>query len=208
MGLELNGENAAFWSRIASGYDKLIDDVYKSMIQRIVEDVGPVDRVLDVATGTGFIALELAKNVNRVEAVDFVEEMITVARMRANERGISNVQFSSGSAYKLGFTDHCFNAVIISNSLHIMREPEKAIREARRVLRPEGVLVAPTFCLGESKDSKEKIRKLTEKGFKVYHFFTVERFTRLVVNLGFKVMKSELLVSIGLPMLYLIASPA
>ena len=205
--LDVKGENAAFWSRIASSYDKLIDDDYKSMIQRIVEDVGPVDRVLDVATGTGFIALELAKNVKRVEAVDFVEEMVAAARMKASARGISNVQFSSGSAYKLDFPDHCFDAVILSNSLHIMREPEKALREARRVLKAEGVLVVPTFCLGEIKDSKRKFKKLSEKGFKVYHFFSAQDFTQLVQRVGFRVMLCELFVSIDLPMLYLTAAP-
>jgi len=191
MDLELKGENAAFWRRIASGYDKLIDDDYKSMIQRIVEDVGSVDRVLDVATGKGFIALELAKNVNRVYGIDFVPEMITAARMKAHERAISNVQFSSGSAYELDFSDQSFDAVIISNSLHVLKTPEQALMEARRVLKAEGVLVVPTFCLGESDDSKKKIRKLSEKGFKVYRFFTVDGFTQLVQTLGFRVMKSE-----------------
>jgi len=163
--------------------------------------------VLDVATGTGFIALEVAKNVGRVEGIDFVPEMITAARIKAHERAISNAHFSLGSAYELGFPDHSFDAVIISNSLHVMRTPEQALMESRRVLKPEGVLVVPTFCLGETEDSKRKIRKLSEKGFEVYHFFTVDRFTQLVQKLGFRVIKSELLVSIDLPMLYLTAVP-
>ena len=207
MDLEPDGENAAFWSRIASSYDKLIDDDYKSMIQRIVEDVGPVDRVLDVATGTGFIALELAKNVKSVEAVDFVEEMVAAARMKADERGISNVHFSLGSAYKLSFPDHYFDAVIISNALQIMRTPEQALMESRRVLKPEGALIVPTFCLGEIEDPEGKIRKLTEKGFQVYHFFTVETFTQLVEKCGFCDMKWERMMSLGIPVVYLTAAP-
>lgn len=205
--LDVKGENAVFWQKIASGYDKLLDDDYKSMIQRVVDDVGTVDRVLDIATGTGFVALEVAKTVATVDAIDFVQEMITGARLKARAQGISNVHFSLGSAYELDFPDQFFDAVVISNSLHVLRTPEKALLEARRVLKAEGVLVVPTFCLAEIENSKRKMRKLSEKGFKVYHFFTVERFIQLVQTLGFRVMKSELLESLGLPMLYLTASP-
>ena len=48
MYLNLKGENVGFWQKIASGYDKLLDDDYKSMIQRVVGDVGTVDRGLDI----------------------------------------------------------------------------------------------------------------------------------------------------------------
>lgn len=204
--MDVKGENAGFWQKIASGYDKLLDDDYKSMNQRVVDDVGMVDRVLDIATGTGFAALEVAKTVATVDAIDFVQEMITGARLKARAQDISNVQFSVGSAYELDFPDQIFDAVIISNSLHVMRTPEKALMEARRVLKAEGVLVVPTFCLGEIKDSKKKFGKLSKKGFKVYHFFTVDRFTNLVQKVGFRVRKSELLECMGLPMLYLTAS--
>lgn len=204
--MDVKGENAGFWQKIASGYDKLLDDDYKSMNQRVVDDVGMVDRVLDIATGTGFAALEVAKTVATVDAIDFVQEMITGARLKARAQDISNVQFSVGSAYELDFPDQIFDAVIISNSLHVMRTPEKALMQARRVLKAEGVLVVPTFCLGEIKDSKKKFGKLSKKGFKVYHFFTVDRFTNLVQKVGFRVRKSELLECMGLPMLYLTAS--
>ena len=207
MNSESKGENTAFWSKIASRYDELLDDDYKSMGQRVVDDVGTVDRVLDIATGTGFAALEVAKTAATVDAIDFVHEMITGARLKARAKGISNVHFSLGSAYELDFPDQFFDAVVISNSLHVLRTPEKALMEARRVLKAEGVLVVPTFCFGEIKDSKRKFRKLSEKGFKVYHFFTVDRFTQLVKKIGFRVIKSELLVCMGLPMLYLTAYP-
>ena len=204
--MDVKGENAGFWQKIASGYDKLLDDDYRSMIQRIVDDVGTVDRVLDIATGTGFVALKVAKTAANVDAIDFVQEMITEARLKARAQGISNVHFSLGSAYELDFPDQFFDAVVISNSLHVLKTPEKALMEARRVLKAEGVLVVPTFCFGEIKDSKRKFRKLSAKGFKVYHFFTVDRFTHLVQKVGFRVRKSELLECMGLPMLYLTAS--
>jgi len=57
-----------------------------------------------------------------------------------------------------GYDDLIFDAVIISNSLHVMHESEQALKESRRVLKRGGVLVAPTFCLDEADDSKQKIR--------------------------------------------------
>ncbi len=156
-----SGENRAFWQKVAPGYDDLVDDDYMTLVRRTVKDVGPADRVLDVATGTGLVALELSRQVGNVEAIDFVEEMIAAACLKAEEQGASNVNFSTSSAYDLNFQDHSFDAVIILNALHVMKTPKQALLESNRVLKPGGRLVCPTFCRGKTTDVK-KVQKISE----------------------------------------------
>jgi len=62
MGAKRLGENAAFWGRWAPTYDQTSsNEYYNALARRIAEDIGTVDRVLDIATGTGLVAFELAK---------------------------------------------------------------------------------------------------------------------------------------------------
>jgi phosphatidylethanolamine/phosphatidyl-N-methylethanolamine N-methyltransferase len=143
------GENVAFWGKWAPTYDQTSSNKnYDAVAHRIAEDVGTADRVLDVATGTGLVAFELAKNVCLVEAVDMSPEMIAVAEHKARERSVNNIRFSVHEAYELDFLDHVFDAVAILNALHTMQRPEQALAEARRVLKPEGLLILPTPCHG------------------------------------------------------------
>ena len=68
--------------------------------------------------------------------------MIRKAKAKAHS---ARLYFSVQDATKLPYTLETFDAVVISNALHIMPEPEKALAEIRRVLKPGGILIAPTF---------------------------------------------------------------
>lgn len=187
------GENAEFWGRWAyAGYDDgMRNENYQKLSRRIAEEVGSVGRVLDVATGTGLAALELAKNVGLVEAIDFAPEMIAVAQRKADEMKATNVKFSLGSAYELEFPDHVFDAVVILNALHAMEQPGRALAEARRVLKPEGLLIVPTPCHGETQETRAQLQKIESSGFKDYQLFSEERLCEMVQSGGFAVIRRE-----------------
>lgn len=71
-------------------------------------------------------------------------KMIASAEVNAKKAGITNVVFQVQNAYNLTFESDCFDYVIISNTLHIMPEPIKALAEIKRVLRPSGKMIALT----------------------------------------------------------------
>jgi ubiquinone/menaquinone biosynthesis C-methylase UbiE len=75
-------------------------------------------------------------------ATDYSEGMIAQAK-----KGVypTKLRFEVADATALPYEDDSFDAVIISNALHIIPEPERALREINRVLRPDGVLIAPNF---------------------------------------------------------------
>jgi len=187
------GENVEFWDGWAlHGYDdNMHNENYQAMSRRIAEDVGSVDRVLDVASGTGLAAFELAKKVGMVEGIDFSPEMIAVAQRKARDMDVANVRFSVQSAYELEFSDGEFDAVVIANAVHSMKTPERALAEARRVLKPDGLLIVPTPCHGETEETFRQIQKIMEAGFRDYQLFSGDSLAELVENCGFKMTKRE-----------------
>ena len=98
------------------------------------------------------------------------------------------------STYELDFPDGMFDAVVILNSLHGMKTPDTALREALRVLGPSGVLLAPAYCHAETEDNLARyLHWASKSGHKPYHLFTCDTLCALVPNCGFAVEEPDVL---------------
>jgi ubiquinone/menaquinone biosynthesis C-methylase UbiE len=199
------GDNKRFWGRYAKLYDFEINrfnrGAYQRMYWLMAEALSPGMEVLELATGTGLIALNIAGSVARVTATDFSEGMIAAAKKK---RAPANVSFAVEDATALTFSDASFDAVIISNALHIMPSPERALSEIRRVLRPGGLLIAPTFSHGHIHQStwslNAKFLKLI--GFETYSKWTPDEYVTFIVDSGFIVKRWQVLKA-AFPLVYL-----
>ncbi|MFH1113928.1 MAG: class I SAM-dependent methyltransferase [Pseudomonadota bacterium] len=191
---KVNSENEEFWGRTAGRYDRLMSKVryYDAMVSRIAGDVGNAERVLDVATGTGRVALELAGCSNRVDAVDISPQMIAQASEKAANLGVDNVRFSVQGAYDLSFPDGTFDAVTACNALHVMQRADLALAEMKRVLKPGGLLVAPTYCHGQTLIAHITSRLMSLTGFRAFRRFTYASYVLLIKHAGFKVEKLDI----------------
>ncbi len=96
--------------------------------------------VLDCGCGPGSITLGIAERVGHgtVVGVDISESQVELGRQSAADRGIINVSFQQGSTYELPFPEASFDAVFSNALLEHLREPSRALREFRRVLRAGG----------------------------------------------------------------------
>jgi ubiquinone/menaquinone biosynthesis C-methylase UbiE len=104
----------------------------------------PGERVLDVACGTGIIALDAAAKVSPggdVVGVDLSGRMIGVARRRAMQEHCTNISFERADAELLGLPDNSFDVALCALGLMYMPHPERAVLEMRRVLRPGGRMI-------------------------------------------------------------------
>ena len=110
----------------------------------IVEFAQPTgtERVLDIATGTGFAAFAVAPKVAHVTATDLTYEMLAKARELASERGMSNVEFQVAAAESLPFASGSFDIVTCRIAPHHFQDVPAFLSEAYRVLRPSG-----SFCM-------------------------------------------------------------
>ena len=198
-------DNKKFWDRYSRLYDFEINRfnkaAYEEMYRLMSEALKADMRVLEVATGTGLIALRIAQFVRQVEATDFSTRMIETAKKKIAP---PNVNFSIEDAAALSFADDSFDAVIVSNALHIMPDPEAALMSIRRVLKPGGLLIAPTFTHGHIKNStwnlNAKILKLI--GFETYSKWTPEEYTEFIERNGFSVGRRKVLRA-AFPLVYL-----
>ena len=106
------------------------------------------EQVLDVACGTGLVAFAAAEAVGpqgQVLGVDLSGQMVDAARRRAEERRLSNVGFQRMDAETLALPDASVDVALCALGLMYLPDPERAVAEMRRVLRPGGRLVAAVW---------------------------------------------------------------
>ena len=106
----------------------------------------------------------------------------------------AKLHFSVQDMFRLPYADESFDVIIVANALHIVPEPEKALSEIRRVLRDDGVLVAPTFTHAENSFSG-KIRAFFMKlaGFPLHSRWTSHEYLAFLRENGWTVQKSTVL---------------
>ena len=134
------------WNLAAADYEPLWQAQLACAHAKLMACAGlaPGQRVLDVACGTGLVTLPVAQAVaphGHVVGVDLSEQMVEAARGRALDRNVSNVSFARMDAERLALPDASFDIVLCALGLMFMPDPEQAVREMRRVLRPGGRLV-------------------------------------------------------------------
>ncbi|HWH14350.1 MAG TPA: ubiquinone/menaquinone biosynthesis methyltransferase [Miltoncostaeaceae bacterium] len=144
------GEVRAMFDRIAPRYDLLNRVMTAGMDGRWREwaaaaaDVAAGDAALDCCTGTGDLALALARRVGprgRVVGIDFAERMLDRAREKARARGVGGVEWRQGDALALPFDDHAFHAATVAFGVRNLADLDRGLTEMRRVVRPGGRVV-------------------------------------------------------------------
>ena len=182
-----------FWDRTAKIYDHFMKKdrkAYKQMYSLIY----PVVRhktVLELATGTGLIAKHIVRSADHIEATDASQEMIEQAKQGVKS---TKLYFSVQDMFHLPYADQSFDVIIVSNALHIVPGPEKALAEIRRVLKEDGILIAPTFTHAGN-DFRGKVKAVFMKlaGFPLHSKWTSREYLAFLQENGWTVQKSTVL---------------
>ncbi len=185
-------DNKTFWNKWAKRYDLTMSGdgkMYAQIAGRIKKKLNRGMTVLELACGTGLLSVQLAGSVKLLEATDFSEDMIKQAKAKSHS---SRLHFSVQDATALPYAPETFDAVVISNALHIMPNPEKALSEIKRVLKKDGILIAPTFTAAGSLSGRIRIRIMELSGFKVFHKWTPEKYIKFLESNGFTIIDSEI----------------
>jgi SAM-dependent methyltransferase len=137
-----------FWSFTASGYEEHEGNVPKEGVERgawvtAICDLlpPPPADVLDIGTGTGFVAIIASKHGHRVTGIDLSAPMLDLAGAEATGRSL-DVTFVLGDAVEPAFPPASFDAIINRHFMWTLREPERAIANWLRLLKPGGRVVA------------------------------------------------------------------
>lgn len=148
----------ASWNKFSAGWrkwDAITMDFLAPAGEAIMDHLGATgsSKVLDVAAGTGEPGLSIARHLHggKVVITDLADHMLEVARDKAAEAGITNVEFCEADASNLPFADHTFDEVSCRMGFMFFPDMERAAREMARVLKPGG-RVAATVWAGPEKN--------------------------------------------------------
>lgn len=149
----------AFFEAVGPEWDalrKVFQD--QELRARAVAHLAPPGlRVADVGTGTGVLALELARLGHRVVAIDHSRRMLEAARSKLEQAGLGEVELRLGEAGALPLEDAEVDAAFAHMVLHYLPSPSDAIREMVRVVRPGGAVVVADFVPHESEWMREEL---------------------------------------------------
>ena len=186
-------EHKNFWDKNAGRYDRFMrkDQAAYDEMYELIRPVVKAKTVLELATGTGMIAKNIVNAAAHIEATDASAEMIAEAK-RDNQS--AKLHFSVQDMFRLSYADESFDVVIVSNALHIVPQPEKALAELRRVLKDDGVLVAPTFTHADNSFlGKVKAFFMKLAGFPLHSKWTSADYLSFLRENGWTMRKSTVL---------------
>lgn len=186
-----NSQN--FWDKNAGRYDHFMrkDAAAYERLYRLVRPVVRQKTVLELATGTGLIAKHIVRYADHIEATDASQEMIEQAKQGVKS---AKLYFSVQDMFHLPYADQSFDVVIVVNALHIVPEPEKALSEICRVLKDDGVLVAPTFTHADNAFfGKVKAFFMKLAGFPLHSKWTSHEYLAFLRENGWIALKSTVL---------------
>lgn len=142
--------DARFWDRIAARYArKPVPDqqVYETKLAKTNGYLKPGDHVLEIGCGTGTTAIHHASKVAHIRATDISAEMIEIARGKAKEAGVSNVDFEVTSVDDLHAAPNSFDVILAHSILHLVPNVDRVLLQLHKLLKPGGLLISSTPCI-------------------------------------------------------------
>lgn len=139
-----------FWDKVASIYDitqAVNGKVYRELCDTVTQLIPQSAKVLDTAAGTGALSVAAAKKAADVLCTDISLPMLDEAHKKAEKSGLHNIRFEARNIFHLEDEDETYDVVMAGNVLHLLEDPQAAVRELCRVTKKGGLIILPTFML-------------------------------------------------------------
>ena len=175
-----------FWDRVAPLYDLAVNAlnrrVYDGTGAAVARLIRPGDTVLECACGTGAISAAIAPACARVVATDYSEGMLKQARKKLAK--YSNVTVEQADITDLRYANDSFDAVVAGNVIHLLPEPGDALKELKRVVRPGGTIIVPTYVSLTDGANNPIPRLLSRLGVRFQEHFTPASYRAFFERMG------------------------
>lgn len=184
-----------FWNRIAPKYSKqpiANEAAYRKTLERSQYFLQGARRVLEVGCGTGSTALKLSSCAESILATDVSEAMVGIARKKALEQGVENVTFLAGTLDETSLQERSFDGVLAFNLFHLLSDVPEKLARVHELLRPGGVFLSKTPCLGDdSVVIRWMIPVLRKLGKAPYvNFLRADELGQAIRRAGFEVVET------------------
>ncbi|MCZ6859622.1 MAG: class I SAM-dependent methyltransferase [Alphaproteobacteria bacterium] len=145
-------QSTRFWDRTAERYSKrpVADETaYQKKLQVTREYFQPDMEVLEFGCGTGSTAIAHAPYVKHILAIDISSRMIEIAQRKADAKNVENVTFKRSTIDELSVSDQSLDVVLGLSILHLLENKEEVIAKVHKMLKPGGIFVTSTACIGD-----------------------------------------------------------
>ena len=146
-------QSAKFWDRMAKRYSNqpVADETtYQKKLEITRNYLRPDMEVLEFGCGTGSTAIAHAPHVKHIQAIDISSKMLEIAQGKADASEIKNVTFECSSIDRISVPEQTMDAVLGLSILHLLDDRDEAIARVYEMLKPGGVFVSSTACLGDT----------------------------------------------------------
>jgi len=160
-------DSTKFWNRMASTYHKnphLRDNAQRNLIEMSLPYLRKKDKILDFGCGTCWASIDISPEVSKVVALDTSRKMIEVGTKYAVSKSIGNIQFINDSIHTDSLENGMFDVIITYDILHLISNTSKTIRRMHNLLKPGGIVISTTPCVGERKVVYRLLKSLSKFG--------------------------------------------
>jgi ubiquinone/menaquinone biosynthesis C-methylase UbiE len=183
-----------FWDRIAKRYARspvADEDAYRAKLERTREYLTPQTKAFEFGCGTGSTAVYHAPYVQSILAIDVSRNMIDIARGKAEAKQLDNAHFEVGSIENVEVPDESYDIVMAHSILHLLKDKDAALGKAHAMLKPGGIFVSSTTCMGDSFATQAigfGVAAVSFTGLLPYvNVFSTEQLVQSVTNTGFSI---------------------
>lgn len=177
----------SFWDKIAGVYDiteSLNSRAYKAMLNGVRAVVPEGAKVLDCAAGTGELSFAAAEKAETVICTDMSLSMLEVAKKKCRRQEIGNICFEERNIFELPEPDNTYDIAMAGNVLHLLDDPQAAVKELARVVKNGGKLILPTFMVKEKGKIPFLLKLYSLVGFKASRHYNSREYTEMLESCG------------------------
>lgn len=184
--------SAKFWDRIAERYSKqpIADEAaYQKKLHVTRDYFRPDMEVLELGCGTGSTAIAHAPYVKHIHAIDISSNMIEIAQGKVGAENIKNITFERSTIDDFNVQEQTLDAVLALSVLHLLDNKEEVIASVYKMLKPGGIFINSTVCLGDTMKFLKFIMPIGKflRLMPLVKIFTSSNLKNSLINAGFTI---------------------
>lgn len=181
-----------FWNRFAKRYAKSRisnEDAYREKLKITRNYFTPDSEVLEFGCGTGTTAVSHAPFVKHIHAIDVSSKMLEFARSKAAAANVSNMTFTCANIEGFSEDRVPYDVIMGHSILHLLEDKETVIATVYDMLKPEGVFVSSTTCVGDMNRFLKFVLTIGKRLglLPLVGFFSIEGLVQSLTNAGFAI---------------------
>jgi ubiquinone/menaquinone biosynthesis C-methylase UbiE len=200
-----------FWDIFSSKYDKITQGTNLTRdveIEKSLKYIQSNHVALDYGCGTGTLANSIADKVQKVIAIDISSGMLEVAKKKAVEKQITNVEFLKISLFDEQLHQKYFDIIFAFNVLHFVEDGVKCIHRIHDILKPGGYFISSTECGGENKKSFINVVTSLLSSVRIMPYvrlLTKNELDSSIIDGGFEIVEREDFYNLNQPNHFVVA---